>query len=242
MSNTVISASLIGWANNITASPYVYGVFGGISLVILLGALWLLLRKPKSKTNPVPSVSKRLAVSSQQPQEDLSSRIYEKIISLKSLDKSILLAGAGLEYLPVTIPVQTAVRLAQAGKKVLLIDLDTKRNAAARAFDLNENAVKNCVSPKPLSSPVANLSLWPAEFFVRFGQMNLHSVIQSAENHFDIILTNAPYLDGHIDRKLIASSAKGGFIFCKTTQQFDRLRKLLVQSQCQLLEEKPLCG
>ncbi len=242
MSNTVISVSLIGWANNITASPYLYGVFGGLALVILLGALWLLLRKPKSKTSTAPSVSKRPVVSTQQPQGDLSSLIYEKINSLKSRDKSILLAGAGLEYLPVTIPVQTAVRLAQAGKKVLLIDLDTKRNAAARAFDLNENIVKNCISPKPLPSQVENLSLWPAEFFVRFGQMNLRSVIQSAENCFDIILINAPYLDGHPDRGLIASSAKGGLIFCKTTQQFDYLHKLLTQSHCQLLEEKPLCG
>lgn len=240
MSNTVISASLIGWANNITASPYIYGVFGGLALVILLGALWLLLRKPKSKTRPAPS--ERPATPARQQQGDLSLLIYEKIISLKSHDKSILLAGAGLEYLPVTIPVQTAVRLAQAGKKVLLIDLDTKRNAAARAFDLNENIVKNCISPKPLPSPVENLSLWPAEFFVRFGQMNLRSVIQSAENCFDIILINAPYLDGHPDRGLIASSAKGGLIFCKTTQQFDHLRKLLAQNQCQLLEENPLCG
>jgi Mrp family chromosome partitioning ATPase len=242
MSNTVISTSLIGWANNITASPYIYGVFGGLLLVILLGALWLLFRKPKSKTNTAPSASKRPVVSTQQPQGNSSSLIYEKITSLKSPNKSILLAGAGLEYLPVTIPVQTAIRLAQAGKKVLLIDLDTKRNAAARAFDLNENTVKNCTSPKPLSTLVANLSLWPAEFFVRFGQINLRSVIQSAENCFDLILINAPYLDGHLDRKPIASSAKCGFIFCKTTQQFDRLRELMAQSQCQLLEEKPLCG
>jgi len=239
MSNTVISVSLIGWANNITASPYIYGVFGGLALVILLGAVWLLLRKPKSKTSPVPSERPTLI---RQQCRDISLLIYEKIISLKSHDKVILLAGAGLEYLPVTIPVQTAVRLAQAGKKILLIDLDTKRNAAARAFDMNENIVKNCISPKPLPTPLENLSLWPAEFFVRFGQMNLRSVIQSAENCFDTILINIPYLDGHPDRKLIASSAKAGLIFCKTTQQFDRLSKLLTQSQCQLLEEKPLCG
>jgi hypothetical protein len=237
MSNTVISTSLIGWANNIAASPYFYGAAGVFFFIVLLVALWLLIRKPKTKLTP----AERPWLLIPKPKEDISLLIHEKIVSLKSHDKSILLAGAGLEYLPVTIPVQTAVRLAQAGKKILLIDLDTKRNAAAKAFDLKENAVKNCIRPKPLPSPVANLSLWPAEFFVRFGQMNLRSVIQSAENCFDIILINAPYLDGHIDRKLITSSAKGGFIFCKTTQQFDRLRKLLAQNHCQLLEEKPFC-
>jgi hypothetical protein len=242
MLNTTGPVSLIGWANTIAASPYTYGVIAGVFLVILFVTLGLLIRKPKTKNVAVAAPSKRPDTPAEKMQGDPVLCVYEKILALKNGGKSILLAGAGLEYLPVTIPIQVAVRLAQAGKKVLLIDLDTRRNAAAKVFELNENTLKNCVSPKPLPSPVENLSLWPAEFFVRFVQMNLRGVIQSAESRFDIILINAPYLDGHPDRKLIASSAKGGLIFCRTTQQFDRLRNLLAQSHCQLLEEKSFCG
>jgi Mrp family chromosome partitioning ATPase len=177
-------------------------------------------------------------VSQQPPVLDPS--IYTKIAAVSGTNKSILFAGAGLEHLPVTIPVQIGAQLAGAGKKVLLIDLDMKRNAVVKVFDPNENAVKNCTRPKPLASPVQNLSYWPADFFTRFAQMNLRTVIQSASAQFDLILINAPYLDGHPDRKLIASCAKYGLIFCNTKPQFERMQNLLAMGECQLLESKPI--
>ena len=238
MSDTVISTSLTGWAENLPGSLYLYTAVGGFLLVILAVALWLLIRKPKSQANVSSKNTTTLSPLGHLPVS--VSAIYDKIASVGGVNKSILLAGAGLEQLPVTIPVGTAVQLAQAGKKVLLIDLDTRRNAAAKVFDLNESVVKNCARPKPLPSSVDNLSLWPAEFFVRFGQMNLRTVVQSAAEHFEFILIYAPYLDGHPDRKLIASCAKYGLIFCKTTQQFERLQKLLAQGECRLLEQKAI--
>jgi Mrp family chromosome partitioning ATPase len=177
--------------------------------------------------------------ASQQPPV-LDPAIYKKIAALSGVNKTVLFAGAGLEHLPVTIPVQTAVKLAGSGKKVLLIDLDMKRNAIAKVFDPSETTVKTCTRPKPLPSSVENLSFWPADFFARFGQINLRTLIQSASAHFDLLLINAPFLDGHPDRKLIASSAKYGLIFCKTKQQFERLQTLLTLGECQLLESKPI--
>jgi Mrp family chromosome partitioning ATPase len=186
-----------------------------------------------------PSLETPAKPASQQPPV-LDPSIYNKIAALGGTNKSVLFAGAGLEHLPVTIPVQTGAKLAAAGKKVLLIDLDMKRNAIVKVFDPTENTIKNSAKPRPLPSPVENLSFWPAEFFVRFGQMNLRMVIQSASSQFEIILINAPYLDGHPDRKLIASCAKYGLIFCNTKPQFERLQTLMTQGECQLLESKPI--
>jgi Mrp family chromosome partitioning ATPase len=215
--------------------------------------------KPSSQPEPAPAAKPQPAVplqsipvpASESPLEPPSNPvsehlqvfdplIYKKIASLGGTNKSVLFAGAGLEHLPVTIPVQIAAKLAGAGKKILLIDLDMKRNAVAKVFDPNENMVKNCTQARPLPSPMENLSFWPAEFFVRFGQMNLRIVIQSASSKFDILLINAPYLDGHPDRKLIASCARYGLIFCKTKQQFERLQTLMAMGECQLLESKPI--
>lgn len=196
--------------------------------------------RPQPPQVPAPPPAPAPAPIMFENQPVFDTAIYSKIASLSGNNKTVLFAGAGLEYLPVTIPVQTATKLAAAGKKVLLIDLDTKRNAIAKVFDPDENTVKNCARPRLLSSPVQNLSFWPAEFFVRFGQMNLRMLINSAFAQFDIILINAPYLDGHPDRKLIASCAKNSLIFCKTKQQFDRLQILMTQGECQLLESKPI--
>jgi Mrp family chromosome partitioning ATPase len=188
---------------------------------------------------PEPLLETPAKSASQQPPV-LDPAIYNKIAALGGTNRSVLFAGAGLEHLPVTIPVQTAVKLAGSGKKVLLIDLDMKRNAIAKVFDPSETTVKACTRPKPLPSSVENLSFWPADFFARFGQMNLRVLIQSASSQFDLLLINAPFLDGHPDRKLIASSAKYGLVFCKTKQQFERLQALLASVECQLLESKPI--
>jgi Mrp family chromosome partitioning ATPase len=185
-----------------------------------------------SLETPVKPVSQQAPV--------LDSSILNKIAALSGANKCILFAGAGLEHLPVTIPVQTAVKLAGSGKKVLLIDLDMRRNAIVKVFDPSETTVKNSTQPKPQPTPVENLSFWPAEFFVRFGHMNLRMVIQSASAQFDLILIYAPYLDGHPDRKLIASCGKYGLIFCKSKPQFERLQTLMAMGECQLLESKPI--
>lgn len=50
-------------------------------------------------------------------------------------EKIIVMTGANSTDLPVTIPVNAAMRLAKSGKKVLLNDMDDTRNAVARVFD-----------------------------------------------------------------------------------------------------------
>jgi hypothetical protein len=86
---------------------------------------------------------------------------------------------------------------------------------------------------------VENLSLWPAEFFVRFARMNLQHIVQSLSSNYEFVLINAPYLDGHPDRKLIASSAAYGLIFCRNPKQLERLTLLFSICGCKLLYSKP---
>jgi len=62
-------------------------------------------------------------------------------------EKIIVMAGASPADLPVTIPVNVAMRLAKSGKKVLLTDMDETREAIARVFNItNEQKGRICES------------------------------------------------------------------------------------------------
>jgi len=150
------------------------------------------------------------------------------------------MAGAGLETMPVTIPVKIAIALAQFNYKCLFIDLDTRRNAAAKVFELNSNTTADIVTPHPLQTVISNLSLWPAEFFVRFSQINIRIVTQAAKKHYEVVLINAPYLDGHPDRKFIASSADYGLIFYDKQAQLGRLKTIFSENDCQLIQSQSI--
>lgn len=247
MKNTAILVSLNGWADNLLESPYLYIAIGGIIAIVSIYPLWRWVRKPKAASRPValPKThpSETSAPLSGNPQtetciENDARHIAEKILTLGGKTKSVLLAGAGLESLPITISVKASIQLAQSGKKCILIDLDTRRNAAAKVFDIHSDDVKY-LRPKPIPTIIDNLSLWPAEFFVRFARMNLQHVVQSSRKDYEIVLVNVPYLDGHPDRKLIASCAEYGLIFCRKPQQRERLTLLLNHSNCKLLDLKP---
>jgi hypothetical protein len=248
MKNPAILVSLNGWADTLFESPYLYIAIGGIIIVISICILWCWLRKPKAltlsarashknKPNETPaSFSENLPTEA--CIENYARRVAEKVLSLDGKTKSVLLAGAGLESLPITISVKAAIQLVQTGKKCILIDLDTRRNAAAKVFDIHSDDVKY-PRPKPIPTIIDNLSLWPAEFFVRFARMNLQHVVQSSSRDYEIVLVNAPYLDGHPDRKLIVSCVEYSLIFCRKPQQLERLTQLLNDGNCKLLSPLP---
>jgi hypothetical protein len=248
MKNATILVSLNGWADTLFESPSLYITIGGGITVIFIYALWRWLRKPKavSPLNPVSTKTqpseKTVPFSENLPTgaciENYARRVADEVLALDGKSKSVLLAGAGLESLPITISVKAAIQLAQTGKKCILIDLDTRRNAAAKVFDIHSDDVKY-PRPKPIPTIIDNLSLWPAEFFVRFARMNLQHVVQSSKKDYEIVLINAPYLDGHPDRKLITSCAEYGLIFCRKPQQLERLTQLLDHGNCKLLSPRP---
>jgi hypothetical protein len=58
------------------------------------------------------------------------------LISEAGTSRAILFAAANVRDLPVTVFVNTAIKLIQQGKKLLLIDADRQRNALAKVFDI----------------------------------------------------------------------------------------------------------
>ena len=148
----------------------------------------------------------------------------------------MLLAASGLTDLPVTIPVNLAVSLAGTGK-CLLIDLDSKRDALAKVFEVDSSKIETHLKMSPVPTEFENLSVWPARYFDLLKQMNLRSLLDAANKKYDHILLYAPYLTVLADRKQIAFCSKQAVIFCKDSEKATQLRRLLKTCDCEILLE-----
>lgn len=171
-------------------------------------------------------------------------QLFEILKKEPSKPKTVLLAAAGLECLPVTVPIRLALLSSRSKLRCLLIDLDTKRDAVWKAFG---DPSSNGSSPVPAASGLENLSLVPAHYFHQTRQMDLASLLRRVKNQYELILINAPYLDGHPDRNMIASSAEQAFLFVKEDSQAQRLFNLCQSRGCRILGcykllESPISG
>ncbi len=219
----IAALTLMERAKPILESPWTYVSLGGMFLGILSFAIWHLIKQRPS----CPGAPANNAAGLSRPQN-----AADIILSLNGKGRCVLWAGSGIDALPITIPVNVAVELAKKNKKCLLIDLDTRRNAAAQVFEMDSDAIEKAARPAALPTAVDNLYLWPARYFVRFNQCNIKTIVQKAATQYDIVLINAPFLDTHPDRKQIASVAGCGFIHCHTPAQHKRLSHLLDTGGC----------
>ncbi len=218
-----------GWINAVFNSVWTYlilAVFFLLLLILTLAACW---RSKKNKANRRPAQPLG-------PGSDPGScedQLLRSIQTLTGRPQTILLAAAGLDCMPVTIPIRIAMNSSGQKKRCLLIDLDTRRNAVWKAFGLD---VKDGPAPSfPAPSGIQNLAILPAHYFERTRSMNIRAITKNAKNQYDLILINAPFLDGHPDRKLITASSRYAFVFAKETAQVDRLKKLCRAERCKVL-------
>jgi len=143
-----------------------------------------------------------------------------------------LFVGWDLHSLPVTIPVNVALELAKDKKRCLLIDLDIRRDAIARVFNIEDIPE---LRVKASRTEVENLWVWPAHNFTRLKQMNVKLLVQKALEKFDLVIINSPYLASSPDRNQILSSAQAAIIFSPDDSKTTELTKLIKASQCTLI-------
>ncbi len=215
-----------------------YWIWAAIAAVVVIGLIvWLLVRKTKSRKGKTKS--KRRSRSNTDEREQLAESDYrlitERILQVGDKYKSILFAAAGIKCLPVTIPVNTAIELAGNKKRCLLIDLDLKRDAVAKAFGIADKPAVGDFRPRPCATEFKDLLVWPAHNFAQTKQMNIKPLVEAAIEKFDLVLINAPYLDGSPDRSQIAAAAQCAFIFTQNTTQAKRLAALIKTADCKLI-------
>lgn len=208
-------------------SPWLYVLAGG---VIVLSMLLFFLFKSTRKRKKTRKPEKRPL-----SKDSGTQQILKLLKAPNSQAHPILLAGSQLDDLPVTIPVNLAVSLAEAGS-CLLIDLDSKRDALAKVFGIDSSIIQRHLKMSPVPTEFENLSIWPARYFKLLKQMNLRSLLDTANKKYDHILLYAPYLTVLADRKQIASCSKQAIIFCKDTEKTRQLCHLLKTCDCEILD------
>jgi len=216
------------------------GIMATALLLLVVGLLWFKLRSKRKKQ----LVSKQeKAEDLQEPQKKQEVReetnenyrsIIERLSKVKKKYKSVLFAAWNLESLPVTIPINVALELAKNKIRCLLIDLDIRRDAIAKAFDIKERPE---IQLKASRTKLESLWVWPAHNFKKLKQMNIRLLVQKAVEKFDLVIINSPYLASSPDRNQILSSARGAVIFSRDDSEEKELTKLIKASQCALISK-----
>lgn len=227
---------LQGGINSFSSLYWLYLV-SGAALLALLIVLLLLFKRKKGNRKKKPSSPTVLILQTAKPDKTIDT-IIQTLPQSNGKPQTLLLAASRLSDLPVTIPVNLAIHLSGQGK-CLLIDLDSKRNALARVFDVDSSIINTDLRVSPIQTSFENLSIWPARYFDLLKQMNLGTLLQAANKKYDHTLLYAPYLTVLADRKQIASCSKQAIVFCSGNQQDaqNQLRQLLKMCNCKILCE-----
>ena len=177
--------------------------------------------------------------SGKNPPQQLSQADYplitERILGLSKKLKSILFAGSSPGDLPVTIPVNVAIQLAQRGKSCLLIDLDLKRDALAQVFEISDEQMNQYLMPKAITTNFPNLFIWPARHFIRTRLMNIAEIIDAAVKNMDIVLVNAPAVRTSLDRSQILAACRACCLFSGKEAASQEMFRLIKSSGCVLI-------
>ena len=228
-----LSIHLVSIRGFIAEIPFwAYASLAGLLLLLLCAALFLLRKKAKMKSTPKRSSAKVIRKSPKTPDSNLP--LLKTFEQLNGTLRTVLLAAASIEDLPVTVPIQLAIQLTQKGK-CLLIDFDSKRDSIAKVFELNSSKGSYCLKPTPIETAVDNLDLWPARFFDQLRFINLRQLLDVASQKYEYILLYAPYLPVLPDRKHIASCSKQAIVFSKTEDDPSPLYDLLKAAKCRVV-------
>ncbi len=159
--------------------------------------------------------------------------------------KTILMAAESVRQFGVTAPVNIAMRLAQRGKKCLLIDLDLERDAVAKVFDIDceRDGDGNKAQAEAVATCISNLLVWPASNFGKEDALNIKEVIGSGESRYDYLVVYAPNIsaaDGSIGSDEIAGCARAAMLFSSEgefeSSAISDFRRLLSNYGCTILE------
>ncbi len=208
-----------------------YAAAGTILIIFFVFILFILRRRKYKKVVNINFVENKEG-SDKQPEDDYEA-VIKRIKQVRKKYKSILFTSVGAEALPVTIPVNVAIGLAKNKKRCLLIDLDLKRDAVAKAFGLD--AEQSNLSAKAVQTEIENLWVWPGYYFSQSKQMNVTEIAEKAEGSFDFILINAPSLVSSPDRRQIVLAARAAFICTKNTSDTKKLAELIKPLDCTII-------
>lgn len=208
-------------------------IIGGCVFVVCIGLIYILFFRGKIQDAATPSGNALPASNTISDAE--YELITERLLQIEGKYTTVLFAASSINCLPITIPVNVGVSLAQSGKRCLLVDMDIRRNAIAKAFEVDEQAPTKLLSPRGYKTSFENLRLWPAHNFAHKNALIIEDVVKGAINEFDFVIISAPYLPDNPNKKQITAASDCAFIFAQNADDATKLSSLTKPSNCSVI-------
>jgi hypothetical protein len=177
-------------------------------------------------------------------QEIKDENCYELIAELienRSRDKgrTVLMAAESADKLPVTVPVNAAVRLSQRNQRCLLIDLDWERDAIAKVFDDGGRDQTIQKGACEIPSCIENLWICPASRLKGRSLPELKDVLTDLKGRYDRLIVYAPNIGSFAQWESIAPDINLATLFADKESDggdaLGSLYRLLSDSGCEVL-------
>jgi len=168
----------------------------------------------------------------------ITELIESRLKQDNSQAKTILMAAESFEELGVTVPVNIAIRLAQNGRKCLLIDFDQKRNAISKVFDIDSNNTDT----NAISTCIKNLWVRPARNYRESEKTTLKAVISNQQDQYDCLVVYAPNIKVLADSDNLAGCIQIAMLFSSEgklkSPAIGDLHKILTDNGCEIFKPK----
>ncbi|MFA5783508.1 MAG: hypothetical protein WC962_01375 [Phycisphaerae bacterium] len=131
---------------------------------------------------------------------------------------SLILAASDSQSLPVTVPVDIAARLAETGRKTLLIDFDLKSSSVQKVFEIN-----NCET-HAVKTRIENISVISGRHLTRANFKSLHQILNKSQQLYDCTILYCP------DAEMPSQAAEyfnSAMLFGRNEQISSRMQNLI---------------
>jgi hypothetical protein len=180
--------------------------------------------------------------------DDVTEMIKE---NCKGNFKTILMGANSPKILPVTVPTNTAIKLAKEGRKCLLIDLDYRRDSIAKVFELYKNIMDEHIpsgqTVTGIPTCVQNLWLYPACWLTensndttQLDSLKINQIITHLKIKYDHLIVYSPDLNKHQGCELIGECIDGAMLFGNDSTALIKTFDLLERFECEILKPEQM--
>ena len=165
--------------------------------------------------------------------------------------RTILMGAERQKTLPVTIPVNIAIKLAGKGRKCLLIDLDYQRDSVARVFELHKHILDEHIPSghtiTGIPTCVRNLWIYPSCWLTEntndlttLDYPKINQIITHLKIKYDNIIIYSPNLNKHHNCELIGECIDAAMLFGKPSLNLRKAFELVEQFECVILKPEQI--
>ncbi|MHC4704175.1 MAG: P-loop NTPase family protein, partial [Planctomycetota bacterium] len=157
---------------------------------------------------------------------------------------TVLMAAGCVDELPVTVPVNAAMRLSQRHHRCLLIDLDWERDAIAKVFDGGGRDHGTQERACEIPTCISNLWICPASSLLEgeqdHGLLKLKELLTDLKGRYDQLIVYAPNISSAVQWESVAEGINLAMLFGNKESEvrgsaLGRLYGLLSDSGCEIL-------